>query len=143
MKTWQEKQRDAARLAEAERIAEEKEQEELESAIEAEQCAFVEAGDAIASYLLGYLEIGAAVKDFVENFDKIQDPVFFSKSFIEGLRFVFETRPTLRGAATNPALLIILEAMAAHDPTRDAGPGSGQIERQAKECREALSKSDS
>ena len=147
MKTWQEKQRDAARLAEAERIAEEEEREQLEFAIEAEQCAFVDAADAIASVLLDHgIDTAAVLSDVDEELSKVlRSKTFFASSFIWGLWLVLDNARS--HAASDPSqkhiLLVMLEAMAAHDPTRDAGPGSGQIERQAKECREALDESDS
>ena len=147
MKTLWEKQRDAARLAEAERIAEEEERERLEAAIEDEQCAFVGAADAIASVLLNHvIDDAAALRDVDKELSKVlRSKTFFPTSFVWGLWLVLDEARShdVDDPSQRHILLVILEAMAAHDPTRDAGPGSGQIERQAKECREALSKSDS
>ena len=145
MKTLREKQRDADRLAEAEKLEAIEEQERLEAAIEAEQCAFVDAADAIAALLLGDLDAEVALNELFYELGQIRNqPVFYSEALIDGLRMLANMALTSHHSPEQSSLLLMmLEVMAAHDPTSDAGPGSGQIERQAKESREALDESDS
>ena len=143
MKTWQEKQRDAARLAEAERIAEEEERERLEFAIEAEQGIFCCAADAIHSALIEHNGLFwpwlQDAKDSIEEIAK--SPVYYGESLINGLDLLVSSFSEKQHSkeSTKLAMLIVLESMAANDPTAD-DPGLGQIEQQAKEARELLGK---